>query len=723
MKNMYRTLLAAVLMIGFASLNAQNPQFNRVIVPEHRGHIPTSTSLNEQIDEIGMKNSRSTAQTFTLTIAPQGNWDEIQIVGPNGFSQRYFKFMGDEYAADVEEGSYIVGISGNKTEEGMLYQCYLGYDVIVDQDLYLTPSIDEAQYKIHVEALDENGNPIYGQSDLEEVLEVWIQFAQSPGGFVHTVFSPGNGPIQVNICCNEMSDNFCISTDHTIPVENQTTYFINHVHLGRLSDDLLLSNDPSELKTFLCYFNLKNEGVYHVDYIKYYMSEIDNDYHYGIQTMNGNKTYNKSNPIRLITNNKISDPSVFYNMGYSTSKAFVSVYDTSNYNRNGYKEVITSTSIYMDADNKWIIEPLIEAMPFVLNWKALDFFDPMTPTPMAHHIDIGQPVYFGYRTPILYWQAECFNGSYSFWGDTYLAGSMEYIGDNGCIRKGDECAILTIKANDTEIFNDSVWKYNDYYNLPVDEPSSISMEVTNDHLVDEGIVKANHTKIDFDLNRDDAMPPTMTVLRVLSEYGQENVYLPSYSNANITFAAGDFEPHDAGYYYDKMQYKGKPEVEVFYAIEGGEWMPLQYIEDETLFHVNYGNVFTINLSQLNTDAANHWIDLKFSLTDEAGNSQVQELRNVFFTGEQVSVSESIGPEHSVYPNPFNSEVRITAAQPVNGIANIVVYNVLGEQVFNKTENCTEVKEFIIDGNTWKPGVYFYSISTENGILQGKIIKE
>lgn len=722
MKNMYRMLLAAVLMIGSASLNAQNPQFNRVTVPEHRGHIPTWTSLNEQIDETGMKPSRSTTQTFMLTIAPQGDWKEIQIAGPNGFSQRYFKFMGDEYAADVEEGSYIVCISGQKIEEGSPYSCYLGYDVIVDQDTYLNPSIDEAQYKIHVEALDENGNPIYGQSN-EEVLSVWIQFVQSPGGFVNTSFSSGNGPIQTYICCNELSDNFCISADHTIPVENQTTYFINYVHIGRLLDGLLLSNDPSELTTFLCYFNLKDEGVYHVDNIKFDISEINNNYHYGIQTMNGNKTYNKSNPIRLITNNKISDPSVFYNMGYSTSKAFVSVYGSSNYNPNGYKEVITSTSIYMDADNKWIIEPLIEAMPFVLNWKALDFFDPMTPTPMAHHIDIGQPVYFGYRTPILYWQAECFNGSYSFWGDTYLAGSMEYIGDNGCIRKGDECAILTIKANDTEIFNDSVWKYNDYYNLPVDEPSSISMEVTNDHLVDEGIVKANHTKIDFDLNRDDAMPPTMTVLRVLNEYGQENVYLPSYSNANITFAAGDFEPHDAGYYYDKMQYKGKPEVEVFYAIEGGEWMSLQYIEDETLFHVNYGNVFTINLSQLNADAANHWIDLKFTLTDEAGNSQVQELRNVFFTGEQVSVNESIGPEHSVYPNPFNDEVHIRTTETINGEAHVNVYNVLGEKVYDKTVNCNGECELVIEGSHLKPGVYFYDIVTENGSLRGKIVKE
>lgn len=719
MKNMYRTLLAAVLMIGFASLNAQNPQFNRVTVPEHRGHIPTWTSLNEQIYETGMKPSRSTAQTFMLTIAPQGNWSEIQIVGPSGFNQRYFNFMGDEFVADVEEGSYIVCVSGSKIEEGT--SCYLGYDVIVDQDIYLTPSIEEAQYKIQVEALDENGNPIYGQ---EEQLDVWLQFAQTHGGYVNTVFGSGNGPIPVNICCNELSDNFCISADHTITAENQTTYFINSVHIGKLTGDLLLRNNPSELKTFLCYFNLKDEGVYHVDYIKYYISEIDNDYHFAIITKPGTRTYNKSNPIRLITNNRINDPSVFYDMGYSTSKPFVSVYGSSNYNSVGYNEVITSTGIYMNAENKWIIEPLIEAMPFVLNWKALDFFDPMTPTPLAHHIDMGQPVYFGYRTPIFYWQADNNNASSSIYGTDYLAGPVKFISDNGCIRKSDECVIMTIQANGNEIFNDSVWKFNEYFILPVNESCPISMEVTNDHLVDEGIVKANHTKIDFDLNRDDAMPPTMTVLRVLNEYDQENVYQPSYSNANITFAAGDFEPHvfSVGY-YDKMQYKGKPEVEVFYAIEGGEWMPLQYIEDETLFHVNYGNVFTINLSQLGNEAVNHWIDLKFSLTDEAGNSQVQELRNVFFTGEEVSVSESIGPENSVYPNPFSNEVRIRTAETINGNALINVFNVLGEKVYGKAVSCNDSNEFVIEGGHLESGVFFYDIVTDNSRIRGKIIKE
>ena len=176
-------------------------------------------------------------------------------------------------------------------------------------------------------------------------------------------------------------------------------------------------------------------------------------------------------------------------------------------------------------------------------------------------------------------------------------------------------------------------------------------------------------------------------------------------------------------WYDKMLYKAKPSVEVSYAIEGGEWMPLQYTENEELFHVNYGNVFTIDLSQLNANVANHWIDLKFVLTDEAGNSQTQELSNVFYAGHMTSVSEAQGLTHSVYPNPFSSEVRINATEAVNGNANISVYNILGEQVISKAMQCNGTTEFVIDGSSLNAGIYFYSIATENGTMQGRIVKE
>lgn len=144
-----------------------------------------------------------------------------------------------------------------------------------------------------------------------------------------------------------------------------------------------------------------------------------------------------------------------------------------------------------------------------------------------------------------------------------------------------------------------------------------------------------------------------------------------------------------------------------------------------MFHVNYGNVFTASLSQLDAAVADKWVNLKFIITDEAGNSQTQELSNVFYAGEMVSVEENTVNrlQHKVFPNPFNGEVRIISSESINGNANFNVYNVLGAQVHHQAMNCANTTEFVWDGSQVPPGIYFYSISTEDGLLQGKIIKE
>ena len=144
-----------------------------------------------------------------------------------------------------------------------------------------------------------------------------------------------------------------------------------------------------------------------------------------------------------------------------------------------------------------------------------------------------------------------------------------------------------------------------------------------------------------------------------------------------------------------------------------------------MFHVNYGNFFVVDLDQLEGIANDKWVSLKVTVTDAQGNFQTQELDNLFYAGEITSIDDHVmlNLTHTVCPNPFKGEVKISATQAVNGEANIVVYNMLGEQVYNKVENCTETQDFTIDGSAWKPGVYFYSISTESGVLQGKVVKE
>lgn len=753
MRNMYRTLLAAVLMIGFASLNAQNSHPNQCTITKAHSRITSEGSNNtnvksyvERVSAISSTQSNNTfvranTPTHTLSIKPDGNWMWMTIYGDNGFSFYLTPDMAfpgmppmeDGFEMEVDEGSYDIFLDMSQEKDG---HYYLAYEINVNQDVYMNPGLEEACYSVHLDPRDENGQPFTSHSFLANFINMIIY--DGHGNNIDWSGLCGNGFVSdlYTLHFNSLNNSCFIAANQRIDQDNQTSYFIAYpIHIGQLDSDLWLTNDFSEMETYQAIFNMHtpDSTIYETNFNWYsideeglhsaFKSESASDY--GLHYLVGGDTipFDPTKPIRLITNNKVDDPSLYYGNGYRFAMPFISAYEKRIVDGTEYYEKVASPAIYY-TNNNWVSEP-IDAVPFVFPSKVLDHLDPFTPTPLARYMSIGQTAYFGDRTPILYWQAENFGPSTSFWGDTYISGPMEFIGDNGCIRKCDENTKLSVIANGEEVYNDFIYNYN--YNsfdpIYIDEPCELKIEINDTYLVDEGVLKANRTLIALDLNHDDAMPPTMTVLRVLSEYGQENVYLPSYSNANITFAAGDFEPHDAGYYYDKMQYKGKPEVEVFYAIEGGEWMPLQYIEDETLFHVNYGNVFTINLSQLNTDAANHWIDLKFSLTDEAGNSQVQELRNVFFTGEQVSVSESIGPEHSVYPNPFNEEVHIRTTKTINGEVHVNVYSILGEKVYDKTVNCNGESELVIEGSHLESGVYFYDIVAESGKIRGKIIKE
>ena len=741
MKNIYRMFLIVALMVGAISTNAQKRQPNRcTIIDENRSftvEASANTMINKMSDKIiatsigGVENKyiRSNAETHNLFIKPEGNWTSIRVVGLNGFMQYIMYFMQDEFNADVEDGDYIIFIEGKKIVNGQETLCYLGYEINVSQDVTMNPSMDEATFHVYVEGKDENGNSVQQNPYIDNYLEIYVGYEQYGACMMYIDFE-GNTS---NILCNDLGDSFTVAVSQRISVENQTSYFINYpTHFGKLDGDLVMSNDPSEFETDLFYFNLRNNNsgnnisFYSVDFTRYCISQKSNIYSWAaLSARNHDLTFDPSTPIRLVTNDKIEDLSVYYDKGYCAIKPYVSVYE--NYTSDpiqyaNYTEQLVSPGVYMNNEKNWIREPFSD-IPYLMNGKILDYFDPMTPTPAANMVATDQPNYLAERTPILYYQAENFNASTSLYGMDYFAGQMQFFSDNGSIRKSDESANITILANGNEIFNDSLYHFNENFMFPVEGPCAVDMQINDNYLIDDGIEKFNNTRISFDLNRDDAMPPTMTILKVMNAEGVEKVFLPDYANSNINFAAGDFDVHDAGGWFDKMLYKAKPSVEVFYAIANGDWMPLECTENEDLFHVNYGNMFAIDLGQLDANVAGQWVSLKFVLTDEAGNSQTQELSNVFYVGSSTSVNETTTLAHTVYPNPFTNEVRINAAEAVNGSASISVFNVLGEQVISKAMNCNETTEFVIDGSSLNAGIYFYNISTENGELKGRIVKE
>ena len=725
MKNNLHLLIASLLMMVAFNANSQNHETlgeghltqikkkTANIVIDKRGDNVTTTYYKTKTKAI-----KANAETHLLSITPIGDYSYIHVYGSDYDNAVYYQ----PFEEQLEEGVYNVFL---QIWDGVIC-CYLAYEINLNQDATMTPSADEACYTVTVVPRDENGQPISDYTILYHYPEILIEHGSDNTQWCSFLNDYSEEwPIRFN----HLTASNTLSAIQSINVDGQTTFFMVYpFHTGQLECNWELSNDPSETKTYLTRFNMHSDNCfYKVDYFRFYVSELDGFYipSCTIQgEMDDVNAFDPSEPIRLVTNNNVNDPTIYYNNGYNAAKPFVTAFEKFDVGGMEYYDKISTTPVFY-TENKWVNEPF-DAMPFTaFSMRGLEYFDPLTQTPAVNHTDFGQIINIGKRTPILYWQAENYNSSTSFWGQTYIAGPMEFIGDNGCIRKGDECANMTINAGGEEVFNDSVYKFNyEYYNFPFDEPCAVTMEIKDNHLVDNGVVKANHTNIAFDLNRDDAMPPSLTILQVMNENGNETIELPNYANSQINFAAGDFAPHVFVFgWYDKMQYVGKPSIEVYYSTEGKDWTSLNYTEEEAMFHVNYGNFFTIDLAQLDNSVINQWVNLKFVVTDDAGNSQTQELSNVFFAGQMTSIAEHTASPHTVYPNPFNNEVRVKASQAINGEVNISVYNVLGKQVYAKNVTCSDTSEFVIDGSNLPSGIYFYSIATETGMLQGRIVKE
>lgn len=751
MKNMYKMMLLAVgLLMGTANLNAQNRYSfgdgetrsttivasDNIEVTQIDDNMIQCSTVNKLMTDI-----RENAVTHTLTINMERNRAKpsIYIAGEN----YYNRVTAYSFSEEVEEGFYDILVSGRYYDENDM-QCYgfIAYDsVAVFDDVTINASYDECIYTIGIDAVDENGQPLslkdYVVTDYNisfrwlggsKWIEPWnIQNLLTGSTFLSEI---------TTLRYNGFDERSFVLVNANLYTTEQVNYNITFPIIG-LSDNIVLTNDASDLINYKVSFAL-NEGDLALNKDSKYYSinsivRFDENTFTGIWTYDEHLSLDANKLITIYSNNKVAN---LHDYTYDAKPLLLPTIFESRVNYNispVYENSVVALGLYHNADNQIVHESF--GMPKNIMYSEgaiplnyLGYFQETPATIISNPEDL---IVIEGRTPLSYYQAYAIKASESLSGKNTFIPSVFSIGDNACDRVGDNCARAFVTYNGEEIFNDSLYKWINGMEYQNELPGEVTIDINNKHLIVAGVEKNNRTHIEFDFNREDVTAPTMTILQVKDENGKESIDIPQLPSSNIYFAAGDFSPHwtDEGPYgghYDYMQYDGKPNIEVFCSLEEeGEiyWMHLFFEEDQTMFHENYGNFFNIPLVQLAGMYNNEWVSLKFILTDDAGNKMEQELYNVFYVGHWDAVEEQSSLNHNVYPNPFTNEVRITAAQAVNGIANIQVYNVLGERVYSKTENCADTKEFSIDGNAWKSGVYFYSISTENGVLQGKIVKE
>ncbi|MCK9205116.1 MAG: T9SS type A sorting domain-containing protein, partial [Bacteroidales bacterium] len=258
------------------------------------------------------------------------------------------------------------------------------------------------------------------------------------------------------------------------------------------------------------------------------------------------------------------------------------------------------------------------------------------------------------------------------------------------------------------------------------DPGIVHMSASNSEVHAYNVTLNNTSDIEFDLNKEDAMPPTLTILRVIDQDGKENINVLDLESSKIEIAAGDFSiVYDEYNNPYKMLYTGKPSIEVYWTTDGQTYTQLEASEKENMFHVSYGNFFEVSLAPLTGLVNDQWVSLKIVVTDEAGNFQRQELTPLFYVGDIVGLIEkpSINAlSHSVYPNPFSKTVTIKVEKPINGNAIFEIYDAMGKIISQRTINCIGKSEFTWEENV-NTGMYFYKIYTNEGVVQGKFVKQ
>ena len=734
MKNYYKlTLLAVVILLGTAGLNAQNrytfgdgKTYSTTIVASDNLQIiqTDEKTANCSFGKEGKHPERTNAVTHMLTVNVTGGVpSEIHVA--SGDSYHNYATYGSSLSDVVEEGYYDIMVVGSFYEYGEGYKGIITYDQIpVFEDVIFEASFNDCVYLVAIDAVNENGQSLL---ELDYVsCDYLVNFVWENGTW-SIVDMPMDCPYLTELPgklrfsgFDERSKLFLTANIHTA---NQIVYNIVFPTICGLSDNVAFHNEAVELILHeeKIHLNDYDTAYYHMDsYTIYDDTRWISSFSYSKEL-----TFDPALPITVISNNKISDPSAYTDIPQIILYPAIFESYPNNSSWPYYENLIVPFGLYYNNENQLVSEPFGRRYDVIVSYTMQDYMGFFPQTPALTVNNPANTLFFGERTPISYYQAYSVKASQSLSGQNSFRPSVYSIGENGCQRIGDKSAIAVVRYNGEEIFNDSLYKWPGYQEFQSEEAGMVMMDINNAHLTVDGVEKFNQTYIEFDFNKEDVTAPTLTILQVKDENGHESLELPNIASSYINFAAGDFSPHyteTGGYaHFDYMQYDGKPNIEV-YCSYLGEWLPLQFVEKGEMFHESYGNYFTIDLSQLPAEASDNWISLEFVLTDDDGNLMQQELSNLFYVGHLESVNELTSLTHAVYPNPFSGEVKIAAAQNVNGVANIAVYNVLGEQVYSKIENCTETKEFTIDGGTWKAGVYFYSISTKDGLLQGKIVK-
>lgn len=218
-----------------------------------------------------------------------------------------------------------------------------------------------------------------------------------------------------------------------------------------------------------------------------------------------------------------------------------------------------------------------------------------------------------------------------------------YIGRFGEVRMCDFWMMNAKMKRDGEVIYDTDCYYNldnwTYRNLSDGHEKGIfEAEYTNTNVLVDGEIQGyNKTYIIIDERNEDLCMPNMQMLIFKDTDGNITDRFASPSEGIMEFSAGDFNWETDQAYYTCAE----PIVKVEYSPYQKEDYDGIEVEEvpENYYMPGFGHFYRGSLKDLDRPSDNGWYDLRFTLTDAAGNKMVQTLSPAFFVEGQSVLSE------------------------------------------------------------------------------------
>lgn len=310
---------------------------------------------------------------------------------------------------------------------------------------------------------------------------------------------------------------------------------------------------------------------------------------------------------------------------------------------------------------QWETLPYDPALTFAGN-DNIKFGDNFAVCVTAVQTDSWAVVPFSYMAP------ECYYGNY---GENRLIdldvteASVKY---NGEVQD----------MGDSDLYSwAEQWAQNDH------TPGLMTYIFTNKNISIDGMTGQNVCEVSFTEGAEDTTPPTLQ--RIMMRDGADMVTnkFETEKGATVNLVGGDFIENEesldiGGYYPMTFTYYTFAEADwiVEYAPYGStEYHPFEVNADPAKFFMpGFGSYMTGSLEQVTEKSDNGWYDLKVTLTDKAGNTQMQTISPAFKIENLSGISEiSAGSNGFAVVN--NSIVS-------NDGSEVEVYNLTGAKVVN-----------------------------------------